>query len=312
MQKAYQTITWWKYICVIIDLIILFAFGKAAFLSVSAVFLFICVSLEMAPFLKDLYRNKALIWKLAKNDFKTKYAGSSFGILWAFVQPIVTTLVYWFVFQVGFRQAPFEGFPYVLWLICGLVPWFFFQEVLNAGTNCLIEYSYLVKKVVFNFNILPMIKIISALFVHIFFSVFTLLIFMLCGFYPDLYALQIIYYLSAMLVLLLGIISMTCAIAVFFRDLVQLIQIILQVGIWLTPIMWNLNMIPAQYSWVVTVLKCNPMYYIVNGYRSCLIQKQWFWEQPMEFCVFWIITLSLLWLGLRTFKELRVHFADVI
>lgn len=312
MQKAARNTSWWKFINVIIDLIILFAFGKTAFLCVSAVFLFVCVIEECRPFLFDLYRNKALIWKLAKNDFKTKYAGSSFGILWAFVQPVVTIMVYWFVFQVGFRQAPFAGFPYVLWLISGLVPWFFFQEALNSGTNCLIEYSYLVKKVVFNFNILPVIKIISALFVHIFFTCFMMVIFALFGFFPDVYYLQIGYYLFAMLILILGVISFTCSIVVFFRDLGQLIQILLQVGIWLTPIMWNLDMIPPKYEMVKTILKCNPMYYIVNGYRSSMIHKQWFWEQPVDFCVFWVVTLGLLWLGMRTFAKLRMHFADVL
>lgn len=312
MQKAARKTSWWKPISVIIDLMILFAFGKTAFLCVSAVFLFVCVVVDGQSFFKDLYQNRALIWKLAKNDFKTKYAGSTFGILWAFVQPVVTILVYWFVFQVGFRQAPFEGFPYVLWLITGLIPWFFFQEALNSGTNCLIEYAYLVKKVVFNFNILPVIKIISALFVHIFFTCFMMLIFAFCGYFPDLYFLQIAYYLFAMLVLILGMISITCAIVVFFRDLGQLIQIVLQVGIWLTPIMWNLDMIPAKYELLKTILKCNPMYYVVNGYRSCMIQKQWFWEQPHEFCIFWIVTLCLLWLGMRTFAKLRMHFADVL
>ena len=83
---------------------------------------------------RELWRNKTLVWKLGKNDFKTKYAGSYFGILWAFVQPMVTILIYIFIFQFGFRvmDTP-NGYPYALWLIAGIIPWFFFSEgIINA------------------------------------------------------------------------------------------------------------------------------------------------------------------------------------
>ena len=94
----------------------------------------------------DLYRNRRLVMKLAKNDFKTRYAGSYFGTIWAFVQPVVTILVYWFVFSVGFRSNTDElGIPFVLYLVAGIVPWFSFQ-MLFPGTNALIEYNYLVKR----------------------------------------------------------------------------------------------------------------------------------------------------------------------
>ena len=73
----------------------------------------------------ELYRNRRLVLKLAKNDFKTKYAGSYLGIVWAFVQPIVTVLVYWFVFSVGFKAGTGDlGVPFVLYLVAGIVPGF--------------------------------------------------------------------------------------------------------------------------------------------------------------------------------------------
>ena len=113
-----------------------------------------------------LKKNRKLIFSLAKNDFKTRFAGSYLGIFWAFVQPVVTILVYWFVFQVGFRSGTVAEFPFVLWLTAGLVPWFYFSEALMGATSSLLEYSYLVKKVVFNIDILPVIKVLSALFVN--------------------------------------------------------------------------------------------------------------------------------------------------
>ena len=134
--------------------------------------------------LKMFLENRDLIVYLAKNDFKTKYAGSYLGIVWAFVQPIVTICLYWFVFELGFRSTAVDDAPFVLWLMAGLVPWFFFSEALINATNCFIEYSYLVKKVVFNISVLPLVKIISSLFVHVFFVLLTLVFYTFNGFYP--------------------------------------------------------------------------------------------------------------------------------
>lgn len=134
--------------------------------------------------LKENYKSRKMIFKLAKNDFKTKYAGSYLGIIWAFVQPIMTILLYWFVFQVGFRSQPYGDYPFVLWLTAGLVPWFFFSDAWNGATNSMLEYSFLVKKVVFDIGILPVIKIFSAFFVNIFFSLFMVVLFMVNGYMP--------------------------------------------------------------------------------------------------------------------------------
>ena len=116
----------------------------------------------MLRMLRDFWTNRKLIRKLAKNDFKTRYAGSYFGVVWAMVQPVVIVLVYWFVFQIGLNNATAElkqgiTVPFVLWLVSGIVPWFYFSESLSNGTNALLEYNYLVKKVVFNIDILPLV-----------------------------------------------------------------------------------------------------------------------------------------------------------
>lgn len=257
----------------------------------------------------EIYRNRSLIWSLSKNDFKTKYAGSYLGITWAFIQPIVTVLVYWFVFQVGFRSGDVGDFPFVLWLVTGIIPWFCFSDALTNATNSMMEYSYLVKKVVFKISILPIVKIISALFVHIFFIVFTLILFGCYGYKPNIYMLQIIYYTICMSLFVLAISYATCAIVIFFRDLGQIINIVLQVGMWMTPIMWSHEMIPSQYQWI---LKLNPMYYIVEGYRDSLIYHVGFWHRFNQTIYFWIVTLGLFMMGTIIFKRLKVHFADVL
>lgn len=258
----------------------------------------------------ELHQNRKLIMRLAKNDFKTKYAGSYLGIVWAFVQPVVTILVYWFVFST-MRAGMARQVPYVLWMIAGMVPWFFFQDSLNNGTNSLVEYSYLVKKVVFKISILPIVKLVSALFVHLFFIAVVLVLYTAMGYFPGLSVIQVVYYSFSMFILVLGITYLTSAVVVFFRDLSQIISICLQVSVWLTPIMWNFE--DLHLSGIITyIFKLNPMYYIVEGYRDALITGRWFWERPVLTLYYWVFTLVVFWLGTRVFKRLRVHFADVL
>ena len=265
----------------------------------------------LVEFPAEIYQNRKLVWELAKNDFKTKYAGSYLGIIWAFIQPVITVLVYWFVFGVGLRSGDVMDVPFVLWLIAGIVPWFFFSDAWGGGTSALIVYQYLVKKVVFQIDILPFVKVVSAMFVHVFFAFFTLILCMCYGYLPDLYVLQVIYYSICVFVLALGFSYITSAIVVFFKDLTQIIGIVLQVGIWMTPIMWNMETMNLP-EWLSTILKFNPMYYIVEGYRDALLMKEWFWEKPWLTLYFWVFAIGFFGLGTMIFRKLKIHFADVL
>ena len=258
----------------------------------------------------DLTRRRKLIRQLARNDFKTKYAGSYLGIIWAFIQPVVTILVYWFVFST-LRSGAVRNVPFVLWLIAGLVPWFFFQEALNSGANALIEYSYLVKKVVFDIEILPVVKIVSALYVHLFFVGVVLVLYIAMGYFPGITVIQIVYYSFAMFFLTLGMSCLNSAVAVFFRDLRQVINIALQVGVWLTPIMWDFDDLHMSRPLQI-LFQLNPMYYIVSGYRDALVNRVWFWEKPLLSLYFWGFALLMFFFGRHTFRKLRIHFADVL
>ena len=204
-----------------------------------------------------------------------------------------------------------SDYPFVLYLVSGIVPWFFFQDALNGGTNALLEYNYLVKKVVFKISILPIVKIISALFVHVFFVVFALILCACYGYTPSLYTLQIIYYSVCTFLFVLGLVYATSAIVIFFRDLTQIINIFLQVGVWLTPIMWDVNML-ASHPWLIKVFKLNPMYYVVTGYRDSMLGHVGIWHHSAWTIYFWVVTILLFGLGSVIFKRLKPHFADVL
>ena len=264
---------------------------------------------------KELYQSKELIWKLSKNDFKKRYAGSYLGFVWALIQPVITVVMYWIVFDLVFNtrsQMVASGVevPYVLYLTAGLVPWFYFSEAITNGTNALLEYSYLVKKVVFKISILPIIKIVAATFIHIFFVCVLLVVSIGYGYYPSIYTIQIVYYSFCTFVLVLALSYSTCAIVVFFRDLGQIIAIVLQVGMWATPILWDINMV--HNDTLLMILKLNPLVYIVNGYRSAIYEKRWFFEHFYSSTYFWICVVTLFLIGSLIFKRLKVHFADVL
>lgn len=260
----------------------------------------------------ELFQSRHLIWKLAKNDFKKRYAGSYMGALWAMLQPVVTIAMYYIVFDKIMGNSINRGtgeIPFVLFLTAGLVPWFYFSEALNSGTNALLEYNYLVKKVVFKISVLPIIKIIAATFIHVFFVCVMLVVAAIYGYYPTIYTLQIFYYSICLFLFVLALSYTTCSIVVFFKDLSQIINIGLQIGIWVTPIMWNINILDDK--WIV-ILKLNPLVYIVNGYRSAVYGREWFFRDFFSTMYFWIITTVIFGIGALIFKRLKIHFADVL
>ena len=199
--------------------------------------------------------------------------------------------------------------PYVLFLTAGFVPWFFFSDALSGGTASLLEYNYLVKKVVFKISVLPIIKIIAAFFVHVFFTAVLLFIAVLYGYRPTVYTLQLLYYSACEFVFVLGLCYATCSIVVFFRDLQQVVSIILQVGVWATPVLWNIN---TMNDSIKPFLKLNPMAYIVEGFRMSVYGEGWFFEHFYSSAYFWIVTALIFVLSSLIFKRLKPMFADVL
>lgn len=260
----------------------------------------------------ELFQNRHLIWKLAKNDFKKRYAGSYMGAVWAMLQPVVTVAMYYIVFDKIMGNGVNRGsgdIPFVLFLTAGLVPWFYFSEALNNGTNAMLEYNYLVKKVVFKISILPIIKIIAATFIHVFFVCILLVVAAIYGYYPTIYTVQIVYYSACLFIFVLALCYTTCSVVVFFRDLSQIINIALQIGMWATPILWDINSLNSKW---VFILKLNPLVYIVNGYRSAICEREWFFQDFFSTMYFWIVTVVLFGIGAAIFKRLKVHFSDVL
>jgi ABC-type polysaccharide/polyol phosphate export permease len=266
----------------------------------------------MLDFLRAIFQSKKMLLELIKNDLKQRFVGNFLGVFWAFIQPAVSVLVMWFVFQVGFKSQPVGNMPFILWLIAGMFPWFFFADALQNGTNAIMVNNFLVKKVVFRVSMLPIIPLSSALIVHAFFILVMFAMFIYYGFMPQLYWLQIAYYLFATYILMLGLTWITSSVVVFFKYMGQLVGIVIQIGFWATPIFWSMSRIPQKYH---IFIELNPMAYIIEGYRNSMIHHKWFWQNAHLLHMtlyFWVITVAIFILGALIFRKLRPHFAEVL
>ncbi|UCN00602.1 ABC transporter permease [Sulfurimonas sp. SWIR-19] len=265
---------------------------------------------ELKNFFLHILENKTTIWSLIKINFKQEYLGSYLGLFWAFAQPLTYMTVIWFVFTYGFRQGnTTNGVPFFVWLMSGMIPWFFFSAGLSGGANAVVSNAFLVKKVAFRVSILPLVKIGSALIIHLVLILFLIFALILYGYYPSVYWLQIFYYLFLMIFLLTGLGWLTSAIRVFVKDVSSFITVIIQIGFWATPIFWNPSMVPQKYAWILHI---NPMAYIVEGYRDSFINHIWFWQKWEDGLYFMAISIPLFILGAIVFRRLRPHFGDVL
>jgi lipopolysaccharide transport system permease protein/teichoic acid transport system permease protein len=260
-------------------------------------------------FLIAFYKDRALLLQMTIRDFKVRYLGSYLGLIWAFIQPLVTIFIFWFVFDVGFKVAPVENYPFVLWLITGIIPWFFIAESVGSATTAIVDNSYLVNKIVFRVSMLPVIKILTALIVHIFFILVIFLFFIKYNFPITIYSIQIIYYLFSAIVMLLGLCWLTSSLVVFLKDVGQVVAMFIQFGFWFTPIFWSVTILPLKYQ---QLIKLNPIFYITEGYRDSFIHQIWFWERGYHTLYYWSITFFIFVLGALVFARLRPHFSDVL
>lgn len=265
----------------------------------------------LTQIIKEHISYKNQIFKLAKADLIKTYRGAALGWMWAIIKPAVTIFVYWFAFTIGLRAGKdVNGFPYFLWIIAGVVPWFYISEMITGGTECIRKYSYLVTKMKFPVATIPTFINISKLTIHLILIFIVIVVFRIFGYTPDIYLLQLpVYMLLTFLFLnfwglfssLLGVIS---------KDYSNLIKSFITALFWLSGIMWNPDNINNEL--IRKILNLNPITFLINGYRNCFINKIWFWEQPKRLIYFLIIAGILLVLGIATYKKLRKDIPDVL
>lgn len=260
-------------------------------------------------FWNKILKSINLIFNLSIEDVKKKFTGTSLGVFWAILNPILTILVYVAVFKYGFRSGSVEGAPFILWFILGIIPWLFISEAFVAGAYSLQEYSFLVKKMAFDVEVIPFIKIASSAIIHSLFVVIAVVISSLYGYYPKIHSIQLLYYFVCSIIVISSFSYFFSAMSIFFKDLNQVINIILLIGMWGTPIAWNPVMFPESAQ---RLLKLNPLYYIVYGYRESLVYNTWFFEKPLYTIYFWVSMIAVNFISVLVFKRIRPHFSDLL
>lgn len=264
---------------------------------------------SLGRFLRNIYNYRSIIKAMALRDVQTRYMGTLGGFLWFIIQPLSIVLVYWFVFSVGFKVRPAGGIPFVVVFLCGLVPWSLFAEALNTSTAAINANVHLVTKTVFPTEILPVVSLLSSLFTHVLMMILFVIVMMINGVPFSLYNLQVFYYLFALSALCLGFGWLLSAINVFCKDVGQALGVVLNLWFWATPIAWFQEILPERYLWI---LKFNPMYYIVDGYRASFLHLSPIWHNPRQCVYFWIMCALVFIAGAVTFKKLKPDFAEVL
>lgn len=255
------------------------------------------------------YRNQ--IFKLAKADLIKTYKGAALGWLWALVKPAVTIAVFYFAFSVGLRSGhPVEGYPYFLWLIAGMVPWFFMRDTLTAGAGSIRKYKYLVTKIKFPISTIPTYVCLSNISVNICLMLIMLCIYMGFGIKPDIYWLQIPFYMVLMLLFFMAWSLFAGMLSAISKDFLNLVKAMTTALFWMSGIMYDVNGIKIEI--VRKIMLFNPITLLCNGFRNSLIYKQWFWETGVEMRNFIILYVIMGILAVWAYKKLKKDVPDVL
>ncbi len=266
---------------------------------------------EFTNLVNALTKQRGIMIALVKRDFQSRYLASYLGLPWAFIQPAAYVFVIWFAFTFGLKggHAP-AGSPLAPWLLVGIVPWMFISQTMIVSCTALDNYAYLIKKTKFNVSLIPFIKILSGMLVHVILigCIMVLLIFYY-KIHPSIYWIQIVYYLFATLVLLSGIAWLVSSVNVLIQDMAHIVNILASMLFWATPIIWPFTKLHGNYRYIALL---NPFFYITEGYRYTFLQQQWFFNFTEMNIYFWTMTIFIFLLGFLTFQKLKPDFGDVL
>lgn len=261
-------------------------------------------------FIKTVIKNKKLIWQLGRNDFKNRFASTSLGAIWGFLQPFVFMLTYAIVFQFILKTGSSGQYPYAVWFFPGMAIWQWMNDSIMTASNSIRTYSYLVKKVVFPVDIIPMISVVASSFVGLFLIVIATIICIIYGYIPN--VLMLIYLLVATYSFVIAFTRFTSAITTVVPDFSNLLGIVMQLFFWFTPVIWDLSML-AEHPIILKIIQCMPFTYLVTAFRQVFINESIvFAEYGLYTIVFWIITIIMFVWGNAVFKRTKKDFADVL
>ena len=261
--------------------------------------------------IKDHIAWRQQIFKLAKADIVKTYSGAALGWSWAIVKPTITIFVYWFAFSIGLRMGhDINGIPYILWLIAGVIPGFYMSDMLTQGAGAIRKYKYLVTKMKFPVATIPTFVSFSKFAIHLCLMVIVIVIYAVSGFFPDIYILQLPFYMLCMLAFFTAWSLFSSMLSAMSKDFLNLVKSLTTAFFWLSGIMWDVSKI--GHGTLHTILMFNPITYIASGYRNVFVYKVWFFEEPMHLLYFCIVLAVMTLLALWSYKKLIKEIPDVL
>ncbi|WP_040207123.1 ABC transporter permease [Neobacillus jeddahensis] len=261
--------------------------------------------------IKENVTNLHLIGRLSIFELKSSNNNHYLGMLWEIINPMILISIYWFVFGFGIRGGKdVSGIEYFPWMISGITAWFFISQSLLMGSKSVYTRINIISKMNFPMSVIPTYVITSKLYHHIAFVGIIMLILLSCGYPPTIYSIQLPFFIIANLVLLVSISLITSTLATIVRDVQMVVQALVRVLMYLTPILWTVEKLPKS---VQNYMKFNPFYYIVEGYRSAFLGTNWYFIDHLRYTLyFWVLLFVLLLLGSILHLKFKDRFVDYL
>lgn len=252
---------------------------------------------------REIYDYRQMIYSLVRKELRGRYKGSALGFLWTFINPLLQLLVYTFVFSI---VMPNNIDKFYLYLFVGLIPWLFFSGSLTGGAACIINQKDMVKKIYFPREVMP-IAYVTSNFVNMllcFIVIFGVVIVSGVGINPvTLLYLPIIF--AVEYIMCLGGAMLTSALTVYFRDLEYILGIVTMAWMYMTPVVYSIEMVPEQ---IRPLMNLNPMTPVIVAYRDILYSKQI--PEIGTLANGFVLGVIVLVIGYAVFQKLQRGFAE--
>jgi lipopolysaccharide transport system permease protein len=255
--------------------------------------------------LADLWAHRELFYFLAWRDVKVRYKQTVLGASWAILQPLLSMIVFTVLFG-RLARVPSEGQPYAIFSYAGLLPWNFFSTAVTNCSNSLVTSNNLITKVYFPRILVPTAAVGAALVDIAIASVMLLAMMPIygVGFHASLIMLIPLIGLTALTAAALGI--WTAALNVKYRDIRYALPFVIQLLMFLTPVIYPISFLPSRWRWV---LRLNPLSGIIEGFRDAIFGRSFNWT---GLAISALVTLALLLAAAVTFSRMEEEFADII
>lgn len=268
-------------------------------------------------FFKTVFSNKRLIWQMARNDFRNKFSATSLGSVWGFINPLffmgIYFVIFYFVLGSGDMITPSgKNISFIVWFLSGFAMWLFISDSLASVSQSVRGYSYLVKKTVFNIDIIPVFSLVSNGIVAVFVFSLSMLI---CLFYTIPNFLIILYMVFCAFVFMMSLTRLTAALTTLIPDMTSIISIFTQMIFWFTAILWDIKIIDAKVEILGKILRCSPFTYLVYGYRQAFTEDLTpiiTENHGLYTIVFWSVTILIFLYGNYVFNKHKSDFADIL